>query len=113
MLEAPLHLAGPRQTAGLLPPGSTAFHLLLAVPILAGLTCLVSGAAAALSPKRPGHHPRRGTLSYRSRWVVVASRPGWPPGAGRRTSACWSRAPCVGRRDLGLPLLEVRQLDPD
>jgi hypothetical protein len=59
--------------AGLLPPGSTAFHLLLAVDILAGLTSVVSGAAAALSPKRPGRHPRLGTLSYRSRWVVVAS----------------------------------------
>ena len=113
MLEVPLHPAGHQQAAGPIPPGSTAVHLLPAVPIPAGLTGVVRGAAAALSPKRPGRHPRLVTLSYRSRWVVVASRPGWPPCAGRRTPACWSRTPCVGRRNLGLPLLSVRQIDPD
>jgi hypothetical protein len=85
---------------------------LLAVHILAGLTCLVSGAAAALSPKRPGRHPRRGTLSYRSRWMVVASAAGlaalrWPQDAHLLVPGA-----CVGRRDLGLPLRWVRQLDP-
>src|SRR5215212_334857 len=73
MLEAALQLAGQRQAAGLIPPGSSAFHLLLAVHIAAALTCVATGAVAALSPKRPGRHPRLGTLYYRSLWVVVAS----------------------------------------
>jgi hypothetical protein len=73
MFEVPLDLAGHRQVAGLIPPGSTTFHLLLAVHIAAALTCVVTGAIAALSPKRPGHHPRFGTLYYWSLWAVVAS----------------------------------------
>jgi hypothetical protein len=73
MLEMPSYLAGQEQTAGLIPPGSTTFHLLLAVHIAAALTCVVTGAVAALSPKRPGRHPRLGTLYYRSLTVVVAS----------------------------------------
>jgi hypothetical protein len=58
MLAVPFQLAG----QGLIPPGSTSFHLLLAVHIAAGLTCVVTGAIAALSPKRPGRHPCLGTL---------------------------------------------------
>jgi hypothetical protein len=73
MLEVPFHFVGQGQAAGLIPPGSTPFHLLLAVHIPAGLTCVVTGAVAALSPKRPGRHPRLGTLYYRSRWAVFAS----------------------------------------
>ena len=73
MLEASSHLASQGQAAGLIPPGSTTFHLLLAVHIAAALTCVVTGAVAALSPKRPGRHPRLGTLYYRSLTVVVAS----------------------------------------
>jgi hypothetical protein len=73
MLEMLSYVAGQEQAAGLIPPGSTTFHLLLAVHIAAGLTCVVTGAIAALSPKRPGRHPRFGTLYYRSLWVVVAS----------------------------------------
>ena len=73
MLEVPLNLAGQRQIAELIPPGSTTFHLLLVVHIAAGLTCVVTGAIAALSPKRPGRHPRLGTLYYRSLTVVFAS----------------------------------------
>jgi hypothetical protein len=73
MPQASLHLAGQGQTAGLFPPGSTTFHLLLAVHIAAGLTCVVTGAIAALSPKRPGRHPRLGTLYYRSLTVVFAT----------------------------------------
>ena len=53
--------------------------------IATALTCVVTGAVAALSPKRPGRHPRLGTLYYRSLWVVVASAAGWPPCAGPRT----------------------------
>jgi hypothetical protein len=73
MLQVPHYIAGQGQVAGLIPPGSTGFHLLLAVHIAAALTCVVTGAAAALSPKRPGRHPRLGTLYYRSLTVVVAS----------------------------------------
>ena len=74
MLEVSIHLASQRQAAGLIPPGSTTFHLLLAVHIVAAaLTCVVTGAIAALSPKHPGHHPRLGTLYYRSLTVVVTS----------------------------------------
>jgi hypothetical protein len=69
MLQMPLQLAD----QGLIPPGSTTFHLLLAVHIGAALTCVATGAAAALSPKHPGRYPRLGTLYYRSLTVVVAS----------------------------------------
>jgi hypothetical protein len=72
MLET-FDLASQGQTTGLIPPGSTTFHLLLAVHIAAALTCVATGAAATLSPKRPGRHPRLGTLYYRSLTVVVAS----------------------------------------
>src|SRR4029453_14358042 len=86
MSEAPFHLAGQGQTAGLIPPGSTAFYLLLAIHIAAALTCVVTGALPALSPKRPGRHPRLGTLYHRSLTVVVASAawlaaPHWPQDA--------------------------------
>jgi hypothetical protein len=66
-------LASQGQTTGLIPPGSTSFQLLLAVHIAAALTCVATGAIAALSPKHPGRHPRLGTLYYRSLTVVVAS----------------------------------------
>ena len=56
----PLHPAGHQQAAGPIPPGSTTVHLLPAVPIPAGLTGVVRGATAALSPKRPGRHPPPG-----------------------------------------------------
>jgi hypothetical protein len=73
MSEVPFHLASQGRAAGLIPPGSTTFHLLLAVHIAAALTCVVTGAVAALSPKHRGRHPRQGTLYYRSLMVVVAS----------------------------------------
>jgi hypothetical protein len=73
MLEASSHLAGQGPAAGLIPPGSTTFHLLLAVHIAAALTSVATGAIAALSPKHPGRHPHLGTLYYRTLWVVVAS----------------------------------------
>jgi hypothetical protein len=73
MIEMPSYLAGQKQAAGLIPPGSTTFHLLLAIHIAAALTCVAAGAAAALTSKRPGRHPRLGTLSYRSLTVVIAS----------------------------------------
>ena len=46
--------------------GSTApvFLAVLAVHVSAGVACVISGAIAALSPKRPGRHPRAGTIYY-------------------------------------------------
>ena len=41
--------------------------------IAAALTCVVTGAAAALSPKRPGRHPRLGTIHYRALTVVTSA----------------------------------------
>ncbi len=59
---------------GLIPSGgSTVFHLLLAVHIPAGLTCVVTGAVAALSPKRHGRHPRFGTVYYWALSVVFVT----------------------------------------
>jgi hypothetical protein len=72
-MRAAFDLASQGPTTGLIPPGSTTFRLLLAAHIAAALTCVVTGAIAALSPKQPGRHPRLGTLYYRSLTVVVAS----------------------------------------
>ena len=59
---------------GLIPPGgSTVFHFLLAIHIPAGLTCVVTGALAALSPKRHGRHPRFGTVYYWALSVVFVT----------------------------------------
>jgi hypothetical protein len=94
MLQVPFQLAGQGQAAELIPPGSTTFHLLLAVHIAAALTCVATGTIAALSPKRPGRHPHLGTLYSRSLWVVVASAAWlaalrWPQDA-----SLWPSAPC-------------------
>ena len=80
--------------AGLVPPGSTTFHLLLAMHIAAGLTCVVSGTAAALSPRRRGRHPGLEPLLPVARGGVRLRGPGWPHCAGRRMPTCWSSAPC-------------------
>lgn len=67
-------------------PISPVFGLLLAVHILAGLTCVVSGAVAMLSPKRRGRHPRFGEVYYWALAVVFATVTGlaamhWPQNA--------------------------------
>src|SRR4029450_6325460 len=80
MLEA-FDFASQGHTAGLIPPGSTTFDLLLAVHIAAALTCVATAAIPALSPKHP------------CRWWSPPP-PGWPPCAGPRTPTCWSWAPC-------------------
>lgn len=49
---------------------STTFTILLLVHILAGLTAVVTGAAAALTRKRRGRHPRLGTIYYGAAAVV-------------------------------------------
>ncbi len=94
MTSLRLDLATTPIAAGLIPAGSTTFHILLAVHITAGLTCVITGAVAALSPKRPGRHPWFGTTYYWSLAVVFAtatvlarssisprSSPGRPPAA--------------------------------
>jgi hypothetical protein len=51
-------------------PSSSPFFLsLVAVHVAAGLTCVVAGAVAMLSPKRAGRHPSAGTIYY---WSLVA-----------------------------------------
>jgi hypothetical protein len=49
------------------------FLVVLAVHILAGITCVVAGIVAMLSRKRPGRHPRFGTAYYQSLVVVFTT----------------------------------------
>src|SRR6476659_3818608 len=46
----------------LIPDAGGVFLTVLAVHVLAGVVCVVSGAVAALARKRPGRHPRAGTF---------------------------------------------------
>jgi len=55
---------------------SLAFAVLLAVHVVAGLTCVVAGAVAMRSPKRPGRHPRFGDIYYWSLSVVFVTATG-------------------------------------
>jgi hypothetical protein len=100
MLEVPLHPAGHQQAAGPIPPGSTTVHLLPAVPIPAGLTGVVRGATAALSPKRPGRHPPPGNPRLPVAMGGVASAAWlaawrWPQGANLLVpgALCWPPRP--------------------
>jgi hypothetical protein len=56
MVEVPSYLAGPEQATGLIPPGSTTFHLLLAVHIAAGLTCVVTEVIQLMRQTIPAEH---------------------------------------------------------
>lgn len=51
----------------------TALGVVIAVHVVAGLTAVISGAAAMLAPKRAGRHPRRGTLYCAALAVVVST----------------------------------------
>lgn len=55
----------------LIPPRSRTFLAVLVVHIPAGLTCVITGAGAAMSPKRGGRHPWFGTVYYYALAVVV------------------------------------------
>jgi hypothetical protein len=55
---------------------SIPFALLLLLHVPAALTCVVTGAGAALSPKRPSRHPRFGTVYYWALAVVFVSATG-------------------------------------
>jgi Predicted membrane protein (DUF2306) len=66
-------------------PSST-FATLLVVHIAAGLTAVVAGATAMLSPKRSGRHPNAGRTYYTALCVVGATAVGmaamrWPDDA--------------------------------
>jgi hypothetical protein len=57
-------------------PASPAFFLLVVVHMGAGLTCVVGGAVALLSPKRRGRHPRFGEVYFWALAVVFATTAG-------------------------------------
>jgi hypothetical protein len=54
-------------------PNTPVFAIALAIHVLAGLTCVVSGALAALSKKRPGRHPKAGTVYYWGMSVIFVT----------------------------------------
>jgi hypothetical protein len=63
----------------LLPPDlhlTPTFSVLLLTHVLAGLTGVITGAIAALSPKRRGRHPRAGTVYYGSLSIVFLTAAG-------------------------------------
>jgi hypothetical protein len=59
MIVGQVNVAGVR-----VPSSSPVFLGLLGIHILCGLACVISGALAMLSDKRPGRHPRFGTIYY-------------------------------------------------
>jgi hypothetical protein len=75
LFDLPTRLVGER-------PLST-FAVLLVVHIAAGLTAVMAGATAMLSPKRSGPHPKPGRTYYTARAAVCATATGmaamrWP-----------------------------------
>jgi len=56
-----------------IPAAGPVFSVALIAHVLAGLTCVVTGALAASAPKRAGHHPRSGTIYYRGLAVVIGT----------------------------------------
>ena len=55
----------------LIPDAGGVFLAALAVHVLAGVVCVVSGAVAASARKRPGRHPRAGTVYVCGLLVLV------------------------------------------
>src|SRR5215475_13502130 len=68
MTDTPINVAGVE-----IPSDSPGFLAALSVHILLGLTCVITGVVAMLSRKRPGRHPRFGTIYYYCLSVVFAS----------------------------------------
>jgi hypothetical protein len=63
-----------------------AFHVFLAFHVFSGLTCVITGAAGAIVPKRHGWHTRIGEVYFWSICVVFVSATGlalihWPQDA--------------------------------
>ena len=56
-----------------IPSSSPVFLSIVAVHVVAGLTCTVAGIVAMLSPKRSGRHPSAGTVYYWGLVVVFLS----------------------------------------
>ena len=56
-----------------LPSDAPLFLGLIAVHVAAGLTAVLAGAAAMLSGKKPGRHPRAGTIYYWALSVVFVT----------------------------------------
>jgi hypothetical protein len=62
---------GTTTVAGIqIPSSNPVFLSLVAIHVLFGLTCVVSGAVAMLSTKTPGHHPTAGTIYF---WSLAAT----------------------------------------
>ena len=55
------------------PFDSLVFLVALAVHVLAGITCVVTGIVAMLSRKAPGRHPQFGTAYYRALLVIFTT----------------------------------------
>jgi hypothetical protein len=55
------------------PSDSPAFLAILGLHVPTGLVCVLAGAAAMLSPKRPGRHPRFGTVYFWSLGALFAT----------------------------------------
>lgn len=68
MAQAPITVGGIP-----IPFDSPTLLAVLAVHVLAGLGCVLTGLAAMLARKGPGRHPYIGTLYYRSLTVVFGS----------------------------------------
>jgi hypothetical protein len=68
MSQAPITFAGIP-----IPSDAPAFLAVLAIHVVAGLTCVLTGLVAMLSLKGSGRHPRFGTLYYWNLAVVFAS----------------------------------------
>ena len=62
-------------TVGGLPIPSSAplFLAVLSAHVVAGIVCVIAGAVAALSRKRPSRHPRAGTVYFWSLLVAVVA----------------------------------------
>lgn len=56
-----------------IPSTSPIFLTIVGLHIVVGVACVVAGAVAMLSPKRPGRHPTFGTLYYWCLAVVFVS----------------------------------------
>ncbi len=53
-----------------IPSDNPVFLTIIAIHILAALTCVVSGIVAMFAKKQPGIHPKSGTIYYGALWVV-------------------------------------------
>jgi len=68
MTDNPINVAGIE-----IPSDSPVFLAVLGAHVLFGLACVVTGVVAMLSRKRPGRHPRFGTIYYYCLTIVFAS----------------------------------------